>query len=267
MYTFLICLSLLLYLLTTGLMVKGLFKEHGINMTKVRMLAIAAIISHLVLVITEIYTPSGQDLSLINIASLVCLIIVGATTVATIRFPAPFLLTVVYGFAAFVQFSTLFFPHPLMVKSVLSNMPLIIHIILSLLAYCALIIASLYAVQTQYISYRLKRKSALSLSANLPPLMQVERHQFQLLMIGTILLSLALVTGFIYLDDMFSRSVAHKTVLSLMAWGIYVALVLGHRFYGWRGKSSVISTLIGAFLLTLAYFGSRFVKEIILGRI
>lgn len=267
MYTLLVCVSLLFYLLATVVLTRGLLHVDGINLSKVRYLAGAAIISHLIFVIFQVFTPGGQDFSLINVVSLVCLVIVSTTTVVTVKFPAPFLLTVVYGFAAFVQLSTLFFPHPLMVQNFTTNVPLAGHITLSLLAYCVLIIATLYAIQFQYISNKLKSKDLTVVSNNFPPLMQVERQQFQLLMIGTVLLSLALLTGFVYLDNMFSKSLAHKTVLSLVAWVLYVSLVLGHHFRGWRGKSAVLTTIIGAFLLTLAYFGSRFVREFILGRL
>lgn len=264
--TLLVSISLLFYVLATGTLLTRMFHTDGINQKKVLWLAGIAVIAHLLFVATGIFTPTGQDFSLINVVSLVCLTISVSVTVAALKYPAPFLLSVVFGFSAFVQLTTLFFPKNVVVQSFFSNLPLTGHITLSLLAYCVLIIATLYAIQFQYINGKLKSKDLSIVSCNFPPLMQVERQQFQLLAIGTFLLSAALMTGFIYLDNMFSKSIAHKTILSLIAWGIYVALVLGHRFRGWRGKSAVVSTIIGAFVLTLAYFGSRFVREIILGR-
>ncbi|MGR5541593.1 cytochrome c biogenesis protein CcsA, partial [Vibrio campbellii] len=68
--------------------------------------------------------------------------------------------------------------------------------------------------------------------------------------------------GFIY--DMFAQGKAHKAVLSFIAWIVYVVLFWGHYRQGWRGKKITWFALAGAALLTLAYFGSRFVKEIIL---
>jgi ABC-type uncharacterized transport system permease subunit len=265
--TLLVCVSLLFYVLATYSLMSRLFHADGINFQRVLFLACTAILSHLLLVFVEIYTPGGQDFSLINVVSLVCLVICAIVSVSAIKFPAPFLLTVVYGFAAFVQLTTLFFPKHVVVQSFLSNLPLTGHITLSLLAYCILIIATLYAIQFRYINNKLKSKDLSVVSSHFPPLMQVEKQLFQLLTIGTILLSAALITGFIYLDNMFSKTVAHKTVLSLIAWSIYTTLILGHRLKGWRGKNAVISTILGAFILTLAYFGSRFVKEIILGRL
>lgn len=258
--------SMIFYLGATITLTKGLFSPQGVAIKQLRVLSIIAVATHAMLVGLEVFTPTGQDLSLINVVSLVCLIISLCVTAMSIKIPAPFLLTVVYGFAAFVQLTTLFFPKHVLVTQFFANAPLIGHITLSLLAYCVLIIATLYALQFQFISRKLKRKDAAIVSGQFPPLMQVEKQQFHLLGIGTILLSAALLTGFIYLDDMFAQSVAHKTILSMIAWLIFVGLLVGHRFRGFRGKSAVTATLAGSIILTLAYFGSRFVKEIILGR-
>jgi len=64
---------------------------------------------------------------------------------------------------------------------------------------------------------------------------------------------------------MLAQGKTHKAVLSLLAWGVYSTLLWGHYHRGWRGRRVVWFSMVGAFLLTLAYFGSRFVKEIIIG--
>ncbi|MFT5162523.1 MAG: ABC-type uncharacterized transport system permease subunit [Alteromonadaceae bacterium] len=264
--TLLTIISLVFYLAATRTLIGRLFHADGIDFKRVLVFACGAIIPHTLFIVSEMFTPTGQDFSLINVVSLVCLSIAISVSLSTIKQPAPFLLSVVYGFCAFIQLCTLLFPKHVVVQHFFSNLPLAGHITLSLLAYCVLIIATLYAIQFQYINRKLKSKDLSVVSCHFPPLMQVEKQQFRLLSIGTLLLSLALLSGFIYLDNMFARSVAHKTILSMIAWVIYVALIVGHRYRGWRGKSAVIGTITGAILLTLAYFGSRFVREIILGR-
>lgn len=260
-------ISMVFYGLATYALATRLFHSDGINYQKTRLLASCALITHISLVFVEIITPSGQDFSLINVVSLVCLLISMSVSLLSFRSPAPFLLTVVYGFSTIVQCATIFFPKHVVVQQFFTNLPLTGHITLSLLAYCVLIIATLYAIQFLYISNKLKRKDLDIVRTNFPPLMQVERQQFQLMALGTLLLTASLATGFIYLDNMFSKSVAHKTVLSLIAWSIFAALSLAHTLRGFRGKSAVTATVVGAFILTLAYFGSRFVKEILLGRL
>ena len=134
------------------------------------------------------------------------------------------------------------------------------------MAYCILIIATLYGVQFYFIDKRLKRKDLAIVHSHLPPLMVVERQLYQLLNLGTVLLSVALITGFVFLDGMFAKEFIHKTILSLVAWAIFATIAVGHVKRGWRGKVVVVSIMIAAFTLTLAYFGSRFIQEVVLNK-
>jgi ABC-type uncharacterized transport system permease subunit len=47
---------------------------------------------------------------------------------------------------------------------------------------------------------------------------------------------------------------------------IFAALLGGRWFYGWRGRTAVRWTLAGFLTLVLAYIGSKFVLEVLLGR-
>ena len=59
----------------------------------------------------------------------------------------------------------------------------------------------------------------------------------------------------------------HKTVFSLLAWVAFAMLLLGRARFGWRGRKAVRVLYGGALLLLLAYVGSRFVLEVMLGRV
>jgi len=83
---------------------------------------------------------------------------------------------------------------------------------------------------------------------------------------GIALLSISIISGFAFLDDMFAQRVVHHTVLSSAAWVMYTGLLVGHRLLGWRGTTAVRWTLIAFVLLLLGYFGSKFVLEIVLQR-
>ena len=87
---------------------------------------------------------------------------------------------------------------------------------------------------------------------------------FKLVQIGTVLLVISLVSGFVFLEDMFSRLYAHKTVLSMFALILYVIVLAGQKLRGWRARQVILLNVIGVLLLTVAYFGSRFVREILL---
>jgi ABC-type uncharacterized transport system permease subunit len=83
---------------------------------------------------------------------------------------------------------------------------------------------------------------------------------------GFVLLTLALISGFAFLDDMFAQHLVHKTVLSTLAWLIFGGLLIGRFRYGWRGRTAITWTLSGFGVLILAYFGSKAVLELILQR-
>jgi ABC-type uncharacterized transport system permease subunit len=92
----------------------------------------------------------------------------------------------------------------------------------------------------------------------------MEDLMFEMIGIGFILLTLALLSGFAFLDDMFAQHLVHKTVLSVVAWLVFGGLLLGRRLWGWRGRKAISWTLTGFGILILAYFGSKLVLELIL---
>jgi len=115
------------------------------------------------------------------------------------------------------------------------------------------------------LDHKLKNKKSLKINPNIPPLMMVERQLFKIILVGNSLLTVTLISGIFFIQDMLAQGKTHKAVLSLLAWGVYSVLLWGHYQKGWRGRRVIWFSLVGAFLLTLAYFGSRFVKEIIIG--
>ena len=142
------------------------------------------------------------------------------------------------------------------------------HIIISLLAYSTLMLsafqAALLAAQNNHLHQRLKNPQKMSFLRTLPALEDMEYFLFRLIGIGLILLSLSLLSGFYYLENLFGSSVAHKTILSILSWIIFGALLLGRWKYGWRGKTAVRWTIAGFMVLALAFFGSKFIQEYIL---
>lgn len=141
---------------------------------------------------------------------------------------------------------------------------LAVHIILSMIAFSLLVLAALYAGQILYLNRVLKQRSSRALDKHLPPLMAVEQYFFRLLTAGTVVLTLAIIAGVLFVDGLFAKGQIHKTVLSFAAWLGFGGIVVAHATRGLRGKPIVLLTLIAATLLTLAYFGSRFVRDIIL---
>jgi len=101
---------------------------------------------------------------------------------------------------------------------------------------------------------------------SLPPLQTMEVLLFEMIGAGFLLLTLALISGIVYLDNMFAQHLAHKTILSIAAWLVFGTLLWGRFRYGWRGRTALIWTLSGFVVLMLAYFGSKAVIELILSK-
>jgi ABC-type uncharacterized transport system permease subunit len=140
------------------------------------------------------------------------------------------------------------------------------HIVLSMTAYGLLTVAAALAVALALLDRRLHRRQPLGWLAILPPVETLESGMFQALGAGFALLTLALFSGFIFVEDLFAQDLSRKTVFSCLAWVVFGILLLGRWRFGWRGRTALRWTLSGFTLLGLAYFGSKFVLESILGR-
>jgi len=105
-------------------------------------------------------------------------------------------------------------------------------------------------------------------AAHLPPLLTMEALLFRIIWAGFILLTATLASGVVYSEELFGRAARfnHKTVFGVLSWVIFAALLGGRHAYGWRGRVAVRWTLTGFLMLVLAYIGSKFVLEVILGR-
>ena len=64
---------------------------------------------------------------------------------------------------------------------------------------------------------------------------------------------------------MFAQSVVTHTILASASWVIFAVLLAGRYAFGWRSTLVTRTTLVGFTLLVLAYLGSKFVLEILLG--
>lgn len=141
-----------------------------------------------------------------------------------------------------------------------------IHIVLSLFSAGLLTLASIQALAAMILDRMLHDPARLHWAQRLPPLQTMERLLFQLIFTGFFLLSLTLLSGLLFVHDLLGQHLAHKTILSVLAWLIFGGLLLGRLRYGWRGRKALRWTLSGYGVLVLAYFGSKWVLEGLLGR-
>ena len=143
-----------------------------------------------------------------------------------------------------------------------------VHLLISMLAYSLFTIASLHVALMALLERRLHDGAVSNTLQALPPLLTMESLLFRIIWAGFVLLTLTLVSGVVFSDELFGKPATfnHKTVFGVVSWIIFGALLAGRHVYGWRGRIAVRWTLSGFFALVLAYIGSKFVLEVILGR-
>lgn len=141
-----------------------------------------------------------------------------------------------------------------------------LHVAVALLAYSVLSIAAVLAILLALQERALRAHRPNRLVRSLPPLTQTETLLFRLIGAGFVGLTLTLITGALFVHDVMGQHLAHIIALSVMAWLIFGALLWGRWRYGWRGPRAVNLTLVGMAVLALAFFGSKFVLELVLHR-
>jgi ABC-type uncharacterized transport system permease subunit len=139
-----------------------------------------------------------------------------------------------------------------------------LHILVSMMAYSLFALASVQAILLAIQDHHLRHRHPGGFIRTLPPLQTMESLLFEMIGAGFILLSFALFSGFMYLDNMFAQHLVHKTILSIAAWIVFATLLWGRFQRGWRGQTALIWTLSGFVVLMLAYFGSKAAIELIL---
>jgi len=142
------------------------------------------------------------------------------------------------------------------------------HLLIAMLAYSFFTIASLHVLLMALLERRLHDGALNHVLQKLPPLLTMEALLFRIIWAGFALLTLTVGSGVFFSEELFGKPAPmnHKTVFGFISWFIFAALLAGRHVYGWRGRKAVRWTLAGFLALVLAYIGSRFVLEVILGR-
>jgi len=155
------------------------------------------------------------------------------------------------------------------------SMALRLHLLVAIAAYSLFTIAALHALLMALLDRRLHtplQQPARGLGrifGQLPSLLALEKLLFRLIGAGFLLLTATLVTGVFFSEQLFGRALRfeHKTLFTIASWLVFAGLLGGRYVFGWRGRTALRWTFAGFLMLLLAYVGSRFVLEVILGRI
>jgi ABC-type uncharacterized transport system permease subunit len=172
---------------------------------------------------------------------------------------------VLSGAGAAVVLLTLLFPGEPLGPNLSAWLPL--HWALGLASYGLFAVAVVHAWMMARAEARIR--SAADGFTGIP-LLTMERLTFRFVNVGFILLTATLIAGFFFGNYLYGAAHAikwdHKTIFSVLSWMTFGVLLIGRARFGWRGRQAVRVLYVGTGLLLLAYVGSRFVLEVVLGR-
>jgi ABC-type uncharacterized transport system permease subunit len=227
---------------------------------------IAGVLSHGAAQFSHWFGQGVPDVSLPHLMSLCALVILLLLITSTLTRKTLYAAGLVaLPIAAAILLLDWVLPHdPIPLNTV--SMGVATHIVSSVLAFGLLSIAGVYALFVFIIDHFLRHHHLNPLVRTLPALVVLEDLLFKLIAAGFVLLTVSLLSGMMFISDIFAQHLVHKTILSILAWLVFGVLLFGRWRFGWRGSLAVRLTLAGIVLLLLSYFGTKLVLEIILGK-
>jgi len=251
------------YIIAAGLLILGLFERWSISRIFPLSLAFIAVSAHTFLLYLWIEVVGGQNLTILNVFSLVFWLVSFLILVFSFRKP-------------FLSFGILIFPLAALSIGLVNYFPSsrilntgadpkdAIHIIFSLLALGILIIATCQVLFLAACDYQLRKRHEVRFLQFFPAIQTMERLLFQILTCGFILLTGVLVTSlWSYYEILGTAQVFSKTLLSISGWLLFGILLLGRYFFGWRGRKAIYWALAGMLLISFAYLSSFIILRVV----
>ena len=262
-------LALALYLSAAGLL--GLRLARGEVVTGsakigILSLGLGAVVLHATLLYTRLWQENGLNLAFTPAFSLVACVIAALYLATSIIRPVDnlgILIMPVAGLTVLVEWLW-----PGRISLPLASSSSAVHIVVAILAYSLLCLAAVQSLMLLMQERHLRSKHPGGFIRALPPMQTMESVMFQMIGFGFVLLTFTLISGSFFAEAIFGQpfKFTHHMVLAVLAWIVYAVLLAGRWRLGWRGRPAIHWTLGGFTLLLLAYFGSKFVLEVLLQR-
>ncbi len=262
-------LAMVGYLAVAGLLLQRLSRgESPTAMHRAGCLGfgIVAVTLHAIVLYGSPHTANGINLSLSGAIALVAWLVSSLYLLVSLWRPIDNLGVLIMPVAALTVL--LDWLRPASAPVTLTSYPQAIHIVVALVAYSLLSLAAVQSVMLLVQDRKLKHKHPGGFLRALPSMQTMEQIMFQMIALGFVLLTLTLVSGFFFSEQVFGTAfkLTHHVVLAALGWFVYGVLLVGRLRFGWRGRTAVRWTLGGFALLVLGYFGTKFVLEILLHR-
>lgn len=255
-----------LYIVAAGLLYNSIRTRSNSQRSAAFGLAIAGSVLHAGVQVNHWFGQATPDVSLPHLMSLCALVIILLLLLSTLSRRELFAagLVALPIAAGVLLLEWIVPPHEIPLTE--TSLGTAVHLVSSVVAFGLLSIAGVYALLVLMIDHVLRRHHLSPLVRSLPPLEVLEDLLFRMITAGFLLLTVSLLSGVMFINDIFAQHLVHKTVLSILTWLVFGVLLWGRWRYGWRGSLAVRLTLAGVALLLLSYFGSKFVLENLLGR-
>lgn len=264
MTVLILLLAGVLYLAATVQIAREVRAGHAERRSFFLYAGFAAVLLHGALETRTLFTADGIDLGLYSAGSLVGLLVALLAIVTSLFRPVGALAVAAYPFAFMTLLLSALLHDSYTPRHFATGVG--VHIVLSLLAYAVLAIATVSAVLLGIQSRRFRQHQVQGLLHAMPPIQTMEAILFELIAIGFVLLTLAILVGLLYVDNFLAQHLVHKTVLTIAGWAALGGLLIGHRVAGWGGRTAIRWTVSAFVLLVVAFFGSKFVLELVLHR-
>lgn len=260
---FIAVIAALLYLAAAGLQLTHMAQRRPRLSRPVLAMALLALVGHAIVTWDALTFSDGVSFGFYRALALTFLAVNIACVAALLKRPLQNLLIGLFPLSALAIVVATLGPDTGQHRSHLSA-GVLLHIASSIMAYSILTLAAAQAALVALQDRQLRNRNMHGIARALPPLQLMESMLFELIWVGVIALTVSLASGVIFMEDMFAQHLAHKTVLSFLAWGLFSLLLWGRYRSGWRAQTAVRFTLAGFVLLILAFFGSKLVLEVVL---
>ncbi len=229
-------------------------------------IGVAAVALHALMLYGNPRLAAGLNLSLTSAIALVAWVVACLYLLVSLWRPIDNLGVIIMPLAGVTVLVEWLAPAQLLVP--ITSRPQAVHIVAALVAYSLLCLAAVQSVMLLVQDSKLRHKQPGGFIRALPPMQTMEEVMFQMIALGFLLLTVTLVSGIVFSERVFGTpfKLTHHIVLAALGWAVYATLLIGRWRFGWRGRTAVRWTLGGFALLVLAYFGTKFVLEVILHR-
>ncbi|MFT5451265.1 MAG: ABC-type uncharacterized transport system permease subunit [Enterobacterales bacterium] len=256
-------ITVLLYFAIAGYQFLLLKKNDDSHALKIALITTLPLLCHGWLLHLAIDTEQGQNLSIFNIVSMIFWIISSLVIASSITRKLGILVTALLPLAGLTLLTSHYLTQEYIIDA--SAPGFLIHTLISIATISVISLAAIQSVFVNALDSRLKQNSPASIQG-MPALQDMEDFLFILVWIGFILLSLLIFTAIFFMTQTGADISLHKPLLSVASWITFAILLIGRHKNGWRGKMASRWSIAGFVLIFLAYFGTRAVLELILGR-